>query len=247
MWRGCWDRMASLTEIIAKGTKVGDQRPWPRLVVDAAQWQAIAEDLRSQALVLSGLWGDADSVHVALLDEARGEMAVATYPCPAGRFPSIGKLHPPAIRLERAIHDLFGHVPEGAPDLRPWLDHGHWNLHHPLGARMPGADAPSYAFLPAEGEGLHQIAVGPIHAGIIEPGHFRFSANGEAIVRLEERFGYTHKGVESLMHGLTLDRAARLAGRISGDSTVAYALAFARATEAALCTEVPPRAHWLRA
>ncbi len=86
-----------------------------------------------------------------------------------------------------------------------------------------------------------------MHAGIIEPGHFRFTANGETVVRLEERLGYVHKGIESLMQGATLEQAARLAGRTSGDSTVAYALAFAHAVEAALGIAVPPRAVHLRA
>ena len=93
-------------------------------------------------------------------------------------------------------------------------------------------------FLPVEGEGLHQIPVGPVHAGIIEPGHFRFTANGETVVRLEERLGYVHKGIESLMAGASIEQGAQLAGRTSGDSTVAYALAFARAVEAALRVEV---------
>ncbi|MPZ58255.1 MAG: hydrogenase expression protein HypE, partial [Rhizobiales bacterium] len=84
-------------------------------------------------------------------------------------------------------------------------------------------------------------------AGIIEPGHFRFTANGETVVRLEERLGYVHKGIESLMAGATLDKAARLAGRTSGDSTVAYALAFAHAVEAALEIQASPRAVYLRA
>ena len=99
-----------------------------------------------------------------------------------------------------------------------------------------------YTFLPAEGDALHQIPVGPVHAGIIEPGHFRFHANGETVVRLEARLGYTHKGTKSLMRGATLERAAMLAGRVSGDSTVAYAFAFARAVEAALGVRPPPRA-----
>jgi Ni,Fe-hydrogenase III large subunit len=86
-----------------------------------------------------------------------------------------------------------------------------------------------------------------VHAGIIEPGHFRFTANGETVVRLEERLGYVHKGIEALMAGTGVERAARLAGRTSGDSTVAYALAFARAVEAAAGIEAPPRAVWLRA
>ena len=167
--------------------------------------------------------------------------------CPEGSFPSVGLRHPPAIRLERAIRDLFGHDAIGLPDTRPWLDHGRWGIAHPLGARHDTtAGSLHYSFLPAEGEGLHQIPVGPVHAGIIEPGHFRFTANGETVVRLEERLGYVHKGIEGLMTGADLERAAGLAGRVSGDSTVAYALAFARAAEAALQLEVPPRACWLR-
>jgi len=86
-----------------------------------------------------------------------------------------------------------------------------------------------------------------VHAGIIEPGQFRFTANGETVVRLEERLGYTHKGIESLMTGASVDAAARLAARTSGDSTVAYGFAFARAVEVALGIEIPPRAIWLRA
>jgi Ni,Fe-hydrogenase III large subunit len=105
----------------------------------------------------------------------------------------------------------------------------------------------AYEFLATEGEGLHQIPVGPVHAGIIEPGHFRFTCNGETVARLEQRLGYVHKGIESLMAGAAIDKAARLAGRTSGDSTVAYALAFAQAVEAALKIAVPPRARYLRA
>jgi Ni,Fe-hydrogenase III large subunit len=101
--------------------------------------------------------------------------------------------------------------------------------------------------LPAEGEGLHQIAVGPVHAGIIEPGHFRFSVNGETVVRLEQRFGYVHKGIESLMAGASIEKASRLAARTSGDSTVAHALAFAHAVEAAVDVQAPRRAVFLRA
>jgi Ni,Fe-hydrogenase III large subunit len=101
------------------------------------------------------------------------------------------------------------------------------------------------SYLP-EGEGLHQIPVGPVHAGIIEPGHFRFTAHGEYVVRLEERLGWVHKGIESLMHGATLEQAAKLASRTSGDSTVAYAFAFAQAAEAAMQVTIPSRASYLR-
>ena len=147
------------------------------------------------------------------------------------------------------MRDLYGIEPVGLPDPRPWLDLGFWDVAHPLGQRREAAAAAAlpYEFLPSEGEGLHQIPVGPVHAGIIEPGHFRFTANGETVVRLEQRLGYVHKGIEALMAGATLDRAARLAGRTSGDSTVAYALAFAHAVEAALAIPVPPRAAYLRA
>ena len=125
--------------------------------------------------------------------------------CDRGAFPSLAALHPPASRLERAACDLYGFLALGAPDGRRWLDHGRWPLRHPLGRRAPhdGA-ADAYAFLEAQGPGLHQIPVGPVHAGIIEPGHFRFHAGGEAVVRLEERLGYTHKGVDALMRGASL-------------------------------------------
>jgi Ni,Fe-hydrogenase III large subunit len=225
-----------------------ESRPWPRCVVDGDLWRDLSCQLGDGLLTLAGLWGDAGAIHMALLDAAQGELAIATLPCEAGKFPSVGAYHAPAIRLERAIRDLFGYEAVGAPDPRPWLDHGRWPVLAPLGAQIPSqaAGAP-YAFLPAEGEGLHQIPVGPVHAGTIEPGHFRFHAGGEAIVRLEERLGYTHKGVEALMVGASLDRAAQLAARTSGDSTVAYSIAFSRAVESALGVEVPGRGIWLRA
>lgn len=218
-----------------------------RLDVDAGNWLAAASALSSGRFSLLGLWGDDGAVHMAVHGE--DEMAVLSLACPDGTFPSVGRLHAPAIRLERAIHDLFGLVPEGAPDLRPWLDHGSWGVRHPLGRAEPAAaaDGDDYAFLPAEGEGLHVIPVGPVHAGVIEPGHFRFTVNGETVVRLEARLGYTHKGIEGLMRGAGLDRAVTLAGHVSGDSAVAYALAFCRAAEAALGVDTPARAHHLRA
>ena len=185
---------------------------------------------------------------MAILDEQTAEIAVVSLNCPDRSYPSIGRHHLPALRLERAIHDLFGLSAEGAPDPRPWLDHNRWGTRFPLGDRIDALpQASPYRFLPAEGDGLHQIAVGPVHAGTIEPGHFRFTASGETVVRLEPRLGYAHKGIEGLMMGASLERAAQLAGRVSGDSTVAYAFAFARAVEAALEIVVPDRAIWLRA
>jgi Ni,Fe-hydrogenase III large subunit len=237
--------MATVRDTIGQGRRVDAHHPWPRAVIAEDGWRDIAAELAAGRAILLGLWGDSAAVHMALLTEPAG-IAVATFESADGTFPSVGAAHAPAIRLERAIHDIWGRRPLGANDQRPWLDHGCWDVRHPLGDRIAPARE-SYRFLPAEGESLHQIPVGPVHAGIIEPGHFRFSASGETVVRLEQRLGYVHKGIESLMAGAPLEKAVRLAGRVSGDSTVAYALAFSRAVEAALAIEAPPRAHHLRA
>jgi Ni,Fe-hydrogenase III large subunit len=239
--------MPSIVDTIG-GDRVTDHRPWPRIVVRQDGWRLASQHCAAGRWTLLGLWGGAGAVHMAVLDEAAADIAVLSIACRDGTFPSVGVVHPPAIRLERAIHDLYGLVPLGAADARCWLDLGCWDVAYPLGSHSAASKSRTpYAFLPTEGENLHQIPVGPVHAGIIEPGHFRFTANGETVVRLEQRLGYVHKGIESLMAGASLDRAARLAGRTSGDSTVAYALAFAHAVEAALELQVPSRARFLRA
>ena len=222
-------------------------RPWPRVTVADAGWKKAIELLAGGRCTLLSLWGDAPHVHMALLDERAGDIAVVSYLCKDGKYPSVGARHPAAIRLERAIHDLWGLSATAAPDTRPWLDLGFWDVRHPLGKQKPAQKPGAYAFLPVEGEGLHQIPVGPVHAGIIEPGHFRFTANGEHVVRLEQRLGYVHKGIEGLMAGAPLERAAKLACRCSGDSAVAYSYAFALAAESALQLKVPARAAYLRA
>ncbi|MBR0853508.1 nickel-dependent hydrogenase large subunit [Bradyrhizobium liaoningense] len=222
-------------------------RPWPRAVVTEAGWQAAIDRLVEGGLTLLGFWGEPTAVHMAMLDGVSADIALVTYECAAGTFPSVASRHPPALRLERTIHDLFGLVPAVAVDLRPWLDHYAWGRSYPLSGRNASRDVRPYQFLSAEGEALHQVAVGPVHAGIIEPGHFRFTANGEHVVRLEQWLGYTHKGIESLMQGASLEAAAKLANRTSGDSAVAYAFAFARAVEAALQIEAPWQASLLRA
>ena len=239
--------MASLIDTIPHTARADAHQPWPRALVDEAAWNGVARDLAAGRPTLLSLWAESGAVHMALFDEATGNVAVVSHQCQNGRFPSVGSVHSPAIRFERAIRDIYGLEPVGLWDLRPWLDFGAWQTTQPLGARPGAAWTAPFVFLPAEGEHLHQIPVGPVHAGIIEPGHFRFTANGEAVVRLEQRLGYVHKGTEGLMAGAPLDRGAKLAGRASGDSTVAYALAFARAVEAALGIEVPARAVWLRA
>jgi len=237
----------ALLDSIPHKEVVERQRPWPRASVSEEGWTRAIDLLAEGKATLLGLWGDKAEVHMALLDETARDIAVVTYTCGDGQYRSVGAKHPPALRLERAIRDLSGLEATGTSDARPWLDLGFWDVQHPLGEREPAQKPPPYAFLPVEGEGLHQIPVGPVHAGIIEPGHFRFTANGEHVVRLEQRLGYVHKGIEKLMDGAALDDAAKLAGRTSGDSTVAYAYAFALAAEAALQIGPPPRACHLRA
>ena len=235
--------MTWLDEMMRQRTSSGVQRPYPRIVVDGDAWQRAATHLAAGEGTLLSLWGEPDAVHMGL--ESRS-MGVLTLACPDKHFPSVARVHPPALRLERSVHDLYGLVPVGCPDQRRWLDHGRWGVHHPLGERAVAPDTGDvYAFHTAEGPSLHQIPVGPVHAGIIEPGHFRFNASGETVVRLEQRLGYVHKGIDDLMVGAPLERAARLAARVSGDSTVAYSIAFARAVEAALGIEAPGRALWL--
>jgi Ni,Fe-hydrogenase III large subunit len=237
----------ALLDNITHGEPAKAHRPWPRATVSDDGWQQAIDLLVEGRCTLLGLWGDAPNVHMALLSETFNDIAVISYACKAGQFPSVGARHPPAIRPERAIRDLFGLEAADTPDPRPWLDLGFWDVKHPLGRAGAAHKSAPYEFLPAYGEALHQIPVGPVHAGIIEPGHFRFTANGEHVVRLEQRLGWVHKGIESLMDGAPLDRAAQLAARTSGDSTVAYAFAFAQAAEAALQITAPPRATYLRA
>ncbi len=240
--------MPSLIDLMLEGRGIPQHSPWPRAVVDVPVWNFAANELAQGRWSLLGLWGEPSTVHMAIMDELTAEIAVVSLDCPDRSYPSVGLHHPPALRLERTVNDLFGLSAEGLPDARPWLDHNRWGVRFPLGDRIDALPkAAPYRFLPAQGDGLHQIAVGPVHAGIIEPGHFRFTASGETVVRLEQRLGYTHKGIEGLMTGAGLERAVQLAGRVSGDSTVAYAYAFSKAAEAALELVVPDRAVWLRA
>jgi Ni,Fe-hydrogenase III large subunit len=231
------DRTSALSGLIESSDLVIAHRPWPRIQVAPDTWQQAVDQLADGTLTLLSLWGEPGWVQMAVYDPP--QVAVLSLACPDGRYTSVGARHTPAIRLERAARDLFGLQPVGLNDVRPWLDHGRWTEDQ--------APAASYQFLPVEGDALHQIPVGPVHAGIIEPGHFRFTCDGETVVRLEQRLGYVHKGVDLLMSGAPLPRAARLAGRVSGDSTVAYAFAFARAVESAVRIEPPERAVWLRA
>src|SRR5579871_3126375 len=111
--------LATLTGPAAVG-----HEPWPRLIVNTATWHAAIEGLVEGCWTLAGLWGDDGVVHMALM--AGTDLKVLSLSCPDGHFPSVGRWHPPAIRLERTITDLFGLVPMGAVDTRPWLDQGIW-------------------------------------------------------------------------------------------------------------------------
>jgi len=219
----------------------------PSQKVTRALWSQAAGDIARNTLKLLSLWAGKGAVYMAVLNETDKTIGVLRLDSRRKSFPSVAQWHAPAGRLERAMSDLFGVTMEGSPDPRPWLDHGTWGVTQPMGKPKDQAAPVDYRFLHATGDSLHQVAVGPVHAGVIEPGHFRFSAQGETVVRLEERFGYAHKGTDRLMAGASLSGASKLAGRTSGDSTVAYAWAFAQAAEAALGVEVPQRAIWLRA
>jgi Ni,Fe-hydrogenase III large subunit/Ni,Fe-hydrogenase III component G len=168
-------------------------------------------------------------------------------------FPSLTKKFVPAYRFERQIHSLMGVTPVGHPDLRPWIKFEDWpDTAWPLRKSFdPSQPLPrsigEYSWAQAEGEGVYEIPVGPVHAGIIEPGHFRFQAVGETILNLEERLGYVHKGIEKRFELLSWAEGARLAGRVSGDTTVAHSLAYCMALESMTSCLPPQRAQWLRA
>src|SRR5665213_2527034 len=162
--------MTTFEDLIGERRPVDGHGPWPRYVVDADTWRATTNLLRDGDRTLLGLWGETGWVHMATLNQDLTEMAVLSLDCPVGSYPSVGAVHPPAIRLERTISDLWGLQANGALDQRPWLDHGRWRVRLPLGWTAAASGPTPYAFLPAEGESLHQIAVGPVHAGTIEPG-----------------------------------------------------------------------------
>ena len=226
--------------------------------VDAQQWRTACRQVRDKGGRLVALWGadnsdrgDAYAVHAALT--VQSGLLVVTLPLAGESFPDISDIFPAANRMQRALHDLFGVRAEGAADQRKWLRHAAWpGTVFPLRKSFDGSTVfvngdDGYAFVQVGGEGVHEIPVGPVHAGTIEPGHFRFSIVGEGVLRLEQRLGYKHKGIEKRFEQMDLAQGARLAGRVSGDSTVAYAWAYALAVESITGTAPPPRALWLRA
>jgi len=192
-------------------------------------------------------------LYLFTLEEHRDWIVLATELLGNSRqFRSITPVIHAAKWYEREIRDMFGLIPIGHPDMRRLVRHEHWPKGtHPLNKDFPWDTVlkraqGQYAFRTIEGEGVFQVPVGPIHAGIIEPGHFRFSVAGEPIMQLEVRHFWKHRGVEKLFEQMTLTDAVPLAERVSGDTTVGHSLAYCQAAETLLGIEVPPRARYLR-
>jgi Ni,Fe-hydrogenase III large subunit/Ni,Fe-hydrogenase III component G len=168
-------------------------------------------------------------------------------------IPSVVIRVPVAIFYEREIRDMFGIVANGNPDSRPLVLHDYWpdgvyplRKDFDIKTKVTRDNEKEYHFTTVEGEGVCEIPVGPVHAGIIEPGHFRFSVMGENIINLETRLFYTHKGVEKLAETMSLDQALLLSERIAGDESVANSLAYCQALEKIAHTSVPKRALQIR-
>jgi len=228
--------------------------------------------VRESGGLLVALWGSDDrdrgrgfTLRAALQDDAGLVVLALELPEGAPEYPDLSRMFPPARRMQRAVFDLLGLRARSAPpaagrperrlgaDPRPWLRHAAWPEDvYPLrrdfdAARQFPAAQERYAFVKVEGDGVHEIPVGPVHAGIIEPGHFRFSIVGEKVLRLEERLGYVHKGIEKRFESLPLAEGHRLAARVSGDSAVAFSWAYCMALEGIAEVAPPERARWLRA
>ncbi len=170
------------------------------------------------------------------------------------RYPSITPVLPAAHWDEREMRDLLGLEPQGHPDPRPLVRRPDWPAGvYPLRkdfdpATLPPAPRALETFQPrpVEGEGVIEVPVGPIHAGIIEPGHFRFAAVGELVLDLEARLFYTHRGIEKLAEGRTPEQALPLAERICGACAFSHAVAFCEAIEGLAGADVPARGRWGR-
>ncbi len=225
--------------------------------VERPAWRDVAQDVVAAGGRLLALWGSGVSGEprtmrmIVLMQTSSALVVTARTVRDVAAFPGIEDLFPAASRMQRAARDLSG-IETTDADQRPWLRHTAWHRDtSPLAMRQLPAPVPDpvddYQFIRVEGDGVHEIAVGPVHAGIIEPGHFRFSVVGEKVLRLEERLGYVHKGIERRFTELPILEGHRLAARVSGDSAVAYAWAYCQALEAMAGTVIPARAAWLRA
>lgn len=224
-----------------------------------SDWQKLAELAMAHKLRWSAGWAvqDLDRFSVHALFEKQGIYLLTRCLIALAKpeLPSQAMVYPAANRSERHTQDMFGIKFSGHPDNRPWTRHKAWGKHdYPLRKDFSVHGLPEdvtppdmdYAFVKSHGAGTYEIPVGPVHAGIIEPGHFRFQAVGELILNLEERLGYVHKGIEKIAEGRTPEALARLAGRVSGDTTVGHAWAACMAMEQAAGLRIPPRAALIR-
>jgi Ni,Fe-hydrogenase III large subunit len=230
-----------------------------RIEVTPDSWTACAQDFAAGGGRLLALWAEGSRparLYAALVAEPALLLLSLELVDTSANYPSLEGLFPAALRMQRAVADLNGvrarPVADNEFDQRPWLRHAAWSADYlPLsgtGTSSPAACGPdTYPFVRVDGEGVHEIAVGPVHAGIIEPGHFRFSVVGEKVLKLEERLGYVHKGIEQRFCTLRAIEGHRLAARVSGDSAAAYSWAYCQALEAIATIQVPTRASWLRA
>lgn len=230
-------------------------------VISREELSSIAERIKKNHGQLLTLWGSDErdrnlgfKLHLVFIFWQEGLLYLqCVLDAEDPTYPDLSHLFPAANRLQRALYDLLGIKAEGADDNRPWLRHGAWPanvfpLRNDVEQNQQFLKEPDhYRFVRVEGEGVHEIPVGPVHAGIIEPGHFRFQVVGERILRLEEHLGYTHKGVAKQFQGLSFQQGAKLAGHLSGDTTVAYAWSYCMAVEHIYAIQLPLRALWLRA
>ena len=196
---------------------------------------------------------DGEDVFIFITASVKDSKVAKDQGCPPLSIPSITLQFPNAALYEREIKDMFGIVAEGNPDARPLVLHEHWpadvyplRKDFELGKKVERARDRRYQFTEVEGEGVCEIPVGPVHAGIIEPGHFRLSVLGENIVNLETHLFYTHKGIEKLAESMKLDQALLLSERISGDEAVANSIAYCQALEKIAGANVPLRALQVR-
>ncbi len=167
-------------------------------------------------------------------------------------YPSVTPVVPAAQWYEREAKDLFGIDPVGHPDPRRLVLHETFPQgYHPLrkdvsATEQAPTDARHFDYFEVQGEGVYELPVGPIHAGIIEPGHFRFSNIGELILHLDARLFYTHRGIEKVVEGKPVSEALYIVERTCATCTVSHGVAFATAVERLAGTAVPERATWLR-
>lgn len=168
------------------------------------------------------------------------------------RVPTLSDISFTASRFERANHDAFGIIPDGHPFLRPLVRHTHWPeswypMRHDAGpAPVMAHDGAPYPFIEVQGAGVYEIPVGPVHAGLIEPGHFRFSVVGESILKMTARLWFVHRGIERMFEGVDVRYGVAIAERISGDTAVGHNLAYCAAVEEAQGVDVSPEARLIR-